>query len=559
MRSATIKELAYVIQEAKKAHLPSPIVFLGAGASKTGGIPLASEIVQDILRDYSDSPRITKLAESEQSYPKLMECLTPHQRNKLLKGYIDKAKINVTHIYLAQLMEHDYADYVLTVNFDNLMLRALALFNAFYPTYDMAILTDLTTTTFKPQSVVYLHGQHHGLWLLNTQEEMAKVNTEIPRIFDGIKNERPWIFIGYSGEDPIFEHIKQLGRFDNGLYWVGYYDQKPSETVRKQLLDKPNTNAHCIEGYDADSFMLTLNNELGLPQPGIIDKPFSSLELILSNIEDIDDKEHFKGVKQRLEIAKRHVKTAIQGFEQGDFETAKNITETVTIDNLKKNIIDVLASGEFDMQKIENYRQAAEHAQNREVDNLLAYVFNNWGIHLGRQAEEKTREISEKLYTQAFEEFQLSLSLKPDNYQSLYNWALCLESLAQTKPNDKYRLYSQANDKYQQVISIDPDNYDALSNWGINLIDMAETKPKEEVNNLHKLAISKFNQAADAGSDYYYFACFFVSRLDKENALIFLRKSLANQEITTDLVVNDEDWKAYLQDHDFLELIKRYS
>ncbi len=107
---------------------------------------------------------------------------------------------------------------------------------------------------------------------------MAKVNTVVPRIFDSIKDQRPWIFIGYSGEDPIFEHIKQLGRFDNGLYWVGYYDKKPSETVCNQLLDKPNTNAHCIEGYDADSFMLALNKELGLPQPGIIDKPFTSLE-----------------------------------------------------------------------------------------------------------------------------------------------------------------------------------------------------------------------------------------------------------------------------------------
>ncbi len=143
MKSATIKELAYVIKEAKKANLPSPIVFLGAGASKTGGLPLASEIVEDILREYSGNPKISTLDESEQNYPKLMECLTPHQRNELLKGYIDSAKINVTHIYLAQLMEHDYVDYVLTVNFDNLMLRALALFNAFYPTYDMAILKDL--------------------------------------------------------------------------------------------------------------------------------------------------------------------------------------------------------------------------------------------------------------------------------------------------------------------------------------------------------------------------------------------------------------------------------
>ncbi|MFT5748756.1 MAG: hypothetical protein ACI93S_000002 [Ancylomarina sp.] len=85
-----------------------------------------------------------------------MECLLPNQRDKLLKGYIDEAKINVTHIYLAQLLKNGYADYVLTVNFDNLMLRALALFNEFPSTYDMAILKDITTTKFKEKSVVYL-------------------------------------------------------------------------------------------------------------------------------------------------------------------------------------------------------------------------------------------------------------------------------------------------------------------------------------------------------------------------------------------------------------------
>lgn len=137
----------------------------------------------------------------EKTYSKLMECLTHAERNNLLKRYIDNAKINVTHIYLAQLMKEDYIDYVLTVNFDNLMLRALALYNEFPPNYDMAIIKDLTTTTFKEKSVVYFHGQHHGLWLLNTENETKKV---IPPILNSIK-DRLWIIIGYSGSDPIFD------------------------------------------------------------------------------------------------------------------------------------------------------------------------------------------------------------------------------------------------------------------------------------------------------------------------------------------------------------------
>jgi len=73
----------------------------------------------------------------------VLEKFLPDQRNELLKKYIEKAKINVTHLYLAQLLVNKYVDYVLTVNFDNLMLRALALYNEFPSTYDMAILKEL--------------------------------------------------------------------------------------------------------------------------------------------------------------------------------------------------------------------------------------------------------------------------------------------------------------------------------------------------------------------------------------------------------------------------------
>ena len=227
--------------------------------------------------------------------------MQPYDRDELLKGYIDNAKINVTHIYLAQLLFNGYVDYVLTVNFDNLMLRALSLFNVFPSTYDMAILKDLTTTTFKEKSIVYLHGQHHGVWLLNTAEEMEKVSTTVPRIFDSIKNKRPWVFIGYSANNPIFEHIRNLGRFDNGLFWVTHYNEEPNQRVN-DFLNSDNTNASIIEGYDSDSFMLKLNTELGLDQPKIINTPFTSIGEMLDNIIDIDDEEHFKGIKERLEI-----------------------------------------------------------------------------------------------------------------------------------------------------------------------------------------------------------------------------------------------------------------
>ncbi|MDM8568675.1 SIR2 family protein [Thiotrichales bacterium HSG1] len=485
MRPITIKYLAHAIKEREKGK--KPIFFLGAGASRSGGIPLAGEIVKDILEKYPDQPlkdsdgTIKDLPVEKKTYTNLMDCLRPETRNNLLKGYIAEAKINVTHIYLAQLMIHNFADYVLTVNFDNLMLRALALFNVFPPIYDMAILKDLTTTAPPPKSVIYLHGQHHGIWLLNTEEEMAKVKETIPPMLHKITSGRPWVFIGYSGEDPIFEHIKNMGRFDNHLYWVGYKDEEPCSTVCRELFDKSNTDAYLIKGYDADSFMLRLNSELGLSQPQILENPFSSLSSALDGIVDIADEEPYKGVKQRLETAKTKVDEASQLFEKDEIEVQK------------KEIRALIIADDYQVDKINEIAVKARNLKDVELSNLLADLYFNWGTDLGNLADSKSGKEAESLYKQAFEKFQQAIAIKPDYHEAFYNWGNALGNLAEIKPELAESLYNQTFEKYQQAITIKPDFHEAFNNWGTGLGNLAQIKPKA-AESLYNLAFEKYQQ-----------------------------------------------------------------
>ncbi len=692
MKNATIEELAYILKQAKKNDQGRAIFFIGAGASVTGGIPLAKEIVQDILARYKDNPRIKGLAENERNeYSELLNCLTPFQRDKLLKEYIYNAKINVTHIYLALLIINDFVDYVLTVNFDNLLLRALSLFNEFPPTYDMAILNDLTTTSFKKKSVVYLHGQHHGLWLLNTPEEMEKVRETVPRIFDSIKSGRPWVFLGYSASDPIFDHIKKLGRFDNGLYWVTYQDNDPKDNVRK-FLGKQNTNAYLIKDYDADSFMLKLNSELGLGQPAIIDRPFSSLKKLLNNIVDIDEEDHFKNVKQRLTIAHKQVDEAIKQFEEGKVrKSTPDIRRSSEIDLLKKKIINLIVAENYSYSKIKNIKSRAEKLNDDGVNDLVAgyYVnrgislgeladtkegkeaedlyrqafikfqeaidikpdkhdayynwgfglgkladtkegkeaedlyrqavekyqksteikhdghdaYHNWGASLGKLADTKEGREAEDLYRQAFEKYQKAIEIKPDKYAAYYNWGTELGKLADTKEGKEAEdLYRQAFIKFQEAIDIKPDKHDAYYNWGFGLgkladtkegkesedlywqavkkyqkaIDikpskyeaiqslgsvlgkLADTKEDKEAEDLYRQAYDRFKEAVELGGSAYNLSCHYALKSDKENAFLYLKKSLTNGEITSKFVMGDEDWVNYHSNRDFINLINKY-
>ncbi|WGK69513.1 tetratricopeptide repeat protein [Candidatus Haliotispira prima] len=510
MKESTIEELAYILEQAHEKNKPKPIFFLGAGASVSGEIPLADDIVKHILNNYSEAPRIKKLSETDKkSYAKVMEALQPDERNELLKGYIDKAKVNVTHLYLAQLICSDYVDYVLTVNFDNLMLRALSLFNEFPSTYDMAIFRDLTTTEFKEKSVFYLHGQHHGPWLLSTHEEMEKVDSTVPNIFNRIQGNRPWIFIGYSGNDPIFEHIKRLGRFDNGLFWVTHKDNSPNKEV-KEFLDRPNTNAFLIKGEDSDSFILKLHTKLDLEAPQIIDKPFSCLKEMLNNIVDInsDSEEHFKNTKERLEISKEQVNTAIDQFEKGiaptEKESPEEIFQKLEIDVLKREIITLIIKEKYDENTINKLSEKAENYKDSELNDLLAGLYSNWGSNLGKLAWKKTGKELESLYEEAFGKYGRAIEIKRDNDTAFNNWGNNLGELAGTKTGKAAEsLYEEAFGKYGRAIEIKRDNDTAFNNWGIALGKLAGTKEGQDAEILYEEAFGKYERAIEIKPDKY--------------------------------------------------------
>jgi len=331
MKTASIDHLVYAINNSNPQQGESKsgaIFFLGAGMSATGNIPLASKIASDIKVEFSENPRIKEISSTENDYAKLMDALLPVERNSLIKRHIDKSKINAAHFYLANILKAGFADYILTVNFDNLMFRAATLFNFYPPTYDLAILKDLTTSNFHYRSIIHLHGHFQGLWMLNTPNEMRRVVNVIPKIFDTIKDNRPWVIIGYGGTDLVFEHLKKIGRFDNGLYWIGYRNSEPSKHIQ-EFLDDPDSNTFYVSGYDADSFMAELNHKLNLEEPLILEKPFSYLNSVLDGInrDSFNTKISLLNVdSNRLDIGTSNVGKAMTIFETHNHDIFYRLT-----------------------------------------------------------------------------------------------------------------------------------------------------------------------------------------------------------------------------------------
>lgn len=478
----TIEDIAYLIKKAKN----KPIILLGAGASVSAGIPLANKIIEDVLEIHKEKPSIRRLKdEHKKDYYKLMEALSAQERRSLFYKYInnDEVKLNVTHIYLAQMLKEGLIDYVLTVNFDDLMLKACAMFNFIPPVYDVSILNDFTTTTFLEKSVTYLHGQHHGQWLLNAEGELTKVKQSIPKIFERICHDRTWIVIGYSGEDDVLDEIANVGSFENELYWVGYNDSPVSDKVQNKLFTNPQTNAYHIKGYDSDSFFLKLHSELEIETPEIFNKPFSFLKTMLETVRDIqidkngDHKSLFEGIQERMEISKKQVSEAIDIIENKESE-----------EQLIQRIIEKAIKHDFSIKEAIIFEAEIEKNKYKKAVKILGNYYGEWG---NQHAQKFRLDMSEKDLKNAIKNFRNALKFNPTNSFIYCNLALSLcDSIIL---NGEPYSFDEALSLFEKAANLKTD-YIIYYNWGSALTRIGEIR--KNATNL-KDSLSKFEKALE--------------------------------------------------------------
>lgn len=549
MTEGQVDYIAHLLKEAKDKQYNKPIVFIGAGMSVTGGIPSAGEIASEILAKYQDNPKIKKLRKEERIYTNLMACLTTAERNALLNHYIEKAKVNVGYIYLAHLIKEGYIDYVLTVNFDNLLLRAMAMYNLFPPIYDLSILKDLTTDRIEKQSVTYLHGTHRGLWMLNTDKELKKISKICSPFLNKIADRRTWIVLGYSGEDKVLDHIADLGSFTNDLYWVTYKDNDPIARVKERLLEQDNSNSYIVKGYDADSFMLRLHSEVGLKTPDILDTPFTSLQNTINSIVDISDEHEYRNVKERLEIIKRQLTDATKRYEQGI--TPKGYTKKKKdIDLLKKEIIKYTTEENFEINadRIEEIRKEAEEINNEDLNRQLATLYNTWGISF-KNIPKNDFSVFEKV----FEKYKIATKLNPNESIYFGNWALSIQELAEFT-ND-LSLYNDIFEKYRIATDLDPKKGNIFYNWAYSLLELGKASKNKK---FLQEALEKALIADKLGYGSYNVACSYALLGNKTEASTYLEKSLIAKEVSIEDIENDNEWDSLRNDPDFIELLKEY-
>ena len=461
----TIDDIVETLGNAQRSGRQCSLL-IGAGCSVKAGIPAASGFVEIIEKDYSEAYSRAE----EKTYPKCMAELAPGVRRDLVAYYVDRAKINWAHIGIAQLMKNGFVDRILTTNFDLLAVRACALLGVFPAIYDFAASQLFKPADIPDQAVFYLHGQRTGFVLMNTEEECEKHAKLLAPVFEDAGRGRIWVVVGYSGEnDPVFDHLAKVDRFDHCLFWAGYGENDPATHVRERLL-VGGKYAFYVKGFDADDFFVTLAQKLGCFPPDLTSKPFSHLNALLEVLTPYSIPGQ-SGDVDVTEEARSLIQNAVEQYEKPTRKKRGKrrppVREEVSSAALAAQA-DLMAG---DYEKVIALGAAYKGTLPAELADAVWRAYVMQGIALAAQARTKEGAEADKLFELAGEKYQAALKIKPEDDNALINWGNALLSQARQKEGEEAgRLFELAAQKYQAALDIKPDKQEALVNRSATFI-----------------------------------------------------------------------------------------
>ena len=461
---ASIRELAYKIKSSKT---PRFSFFLGAGASKQSGIPIASEMIrqfkeQIILQSCpaelkTDGEKSDWLAAQDwcradvSDYCKYFERFEPKEfgRQRHIEDMIKDREPSFGYVVLANLMASGHINTIVTTNFDDLVYSACTTFTGIRPiVYAYGLLAAEMRFTAQRTKILKLHGDYLYSKLKNTNSELAEQDPNMARQLRQVLNEYGLIVVGYGGGDASV--MKVLSEFpeENDLYWCVRRGEEPHETVAKLLREKRGFLVE-IEGFDE------MMNEIRPIVEFDVKKMIGSIEerrnKIIEQLEKFDPqystdilgkivnaaKEPATNINEDKKIkALDFAVRAHKALEAKDFPQAADLYRKATEIDPKY----VLAHNNlgYVLKKLKRYDEGeAAFRKAIEIDPTYALSYNNLGDLL--------KDL--KRYDEAEAVCRKAIEFAPDYAKAYHNLGNALDHLKRS---------DEAEAAYRKAIEIDP-------------------------------------------------------------------------------------------------------
>jgi hypothetical protein len=284
------------------AALPRLMWFLGAGASRTAGMPTATDIIWDLKRRYYclhenqdlEAHNVNNQAvrakiqdymagkgfpppgspEEYAFYFSLTFGSDLAEQQRYITDVLnpDKIALNIGHRTLAALLEAGLARVIFGSNFDEVIERAYAFvaakpLTAFHLEGSYAALDALNAERYPLYAKV--HGDFRYQSIKNLPPDLIRNDTEIQKCFLAASTRFGMIVTGYSGRD---ENVMSMFRaafdqsnaFPQGLFWAVPRLSDVSQSVQDLIVlaRRKNVSAYLVEAGTFDTMLMRLWRQL---------------------------------------------------------------------------------------------------------------------------------------------------------------------------------------------------------------------------------------------------------------------------------------------------------
>lgn len=271
--------------------MPRFVLFLGAGASVSSGVPATQELILGWRDQYERIYGGKHESNGKQDeYSRLFETLydKPSQRRECIEKIVSAATPSWGHIYLVNLMKNHVFNTIFTTNFDDLVDEACSRFTSdlrpIICAHDSSV-KYVRLTASRPK-IFKLHGDFLFDNIKNTVRELETLENNTRSKFEQFASEFGFIFLGYSGNDrSVMDVLNVLARtpgyFPGGIYWCKRRQDILSPSV-EELARYAQLTIVEIEGFD--EFCAELHAELELQLQDELRNPYECLTSKLNSL-----------------------------------------------------------------------------------------------------------------------------------------------------------------------------------------------------------------------------------------------------------------------------------
>ena len=391
---------------------------IGAGASKSSGIPTGWELSERWYNDLKEDLDEDELTEWERKigfdvdrigefypylYKKRFEISTKIGYDEF-KKIMEHVEPGLGYVILAQILAKEKHNFVITTNFDYLIEDAIRMYTSTKPfSAGHETLAEFISSQTERPTIIKVH---RDLFLhpFSDDEKTQELKVEWKKALLPILRNFNLLVIGYGGNDgSLMDYLNDINPNErNPIYWCVRNESHSNDQINKLLTEKDYIVK--IQGFD--ELMYSLYNAF---EYKIFDK-----------LEDIENHQFVLDAKRRIQ-------------------------------NLDAKRSEVLMHLQKD--KKVNISEDTKHI----FTGAWEYLFNAF--------LEKDENKKDKFYREGLKKY-------PDNADFLGNYAVFLYDIRKE--------YDEAEKYYKKAIELKPDNAHTLGNYAILISDIRKEYDKAE-------------------------------------------------------------------------------